>query len=118
MSAGLAQGRGDGEAGGADGREEATEKSDGRGPDEGDEQQLGSDGEGESDLAEGLPVNGGGFEAIESEVGCGGADASADQGQGEGFKHDGEDHWAGAEAERAQGRDFAGTGGHGTVHRV
>src|SRR5580765_6723940 len=114
----LPQRRGDGLSGGADGGKESADEADERGPDDSLDDELGRDLEGEGDLAEALPVDGGGVESVEGDIGYGRADDAADERDGERFEHDGHDDCSAAKPERAQGGNFARPRRYGVIHGV
>ena len=64
-----------------------------------------------------MPVHGGGGQAVERKYGYA-ADCAADEGDQQGFDHEGEDHGGGAEAKGAHGGDFAAAFGDRGVHGV
>ena len=97
---------------------QAADQADGQRDHDSRHQQRRGHLEGEGDLAEALPVERRGLEAVEAEVGHGPADHGAEQGDHQRFAEDREDDRAAPEAERPQGGDLAGARRHRVVHRV
>src|SRR4029077_19560322 len=81
------------------------------------DQEFVGDFEGEGHVGEGLPVHGGGGQAVQREDGYA-AYRSADERDQQGFDHEGENHGGGAEAEGAHRGDFATAFGYRGVHGI
>ena len=112
------QRRRDGQPRGADGREQAANQSNHRGPDHTAREQFRRDFERERNLAEALKVHRRGVKIVEGDVGQHAANDAANQRQQQRFNHERDDHRAAAKSKRPQRGDFARPRRDGAIHRV